>query len=32
MYNVFIVQTVLLMPHYVEAYNYGNASQYNLRV
>lgn len=32
MYNVLIVQTVLLMPHYAEAYNYGNASQYNLRV
>lgn len=31
-YNVLIAQTVLLMPHYAEAHNYGNASQYNLRV
>lgn len=27
MYNLLIVQTVLLMPHYAEAYYYNNASQ-----
>lgn len=32
MYNVLIVQAVLVMPRYAEEYNYGNASQYNLRV